>query len=180
MAFFVENTSIDVVKIINLFHSSDLRGDFIKSFHHTDFKKSGIDFTLKESFFSISKKNVIRGMHFHSPPFEHDKIVFCTQGSILDVALDLRKNKNTYGQCVSQILSDTNHKALFIPKGFAHGFLALSEMATTFYFVSGEYHANADSGVRFDSFDFDWKVEKPILSPRDLQFESFKNLNSPF
>ncbi len=180
MNFSIENTHIQAVKIINLFRAGDHRGYFEKPFHYTDLKNNGIDFNIKESFFSVSHKNVIRGMHFHTPPFEHDKLIFCTQGSILDVALDLRKNEPTYGICVSQILSEDNAKAMFIPKGFAHGFLTLSEKATAFYFISGEYAPEADGGVRYDSFEFDWGVQTPILSQRDLAFEPLKDFKSPF
>lgn len=176
----IEETKLAEVKIIHQFHAEDHRGEFVKPFHYTNLKMLGIDFTMKESFYSISKKNVIRGMHFHAPPFEHEKIVFCTSGAILDVALDLRKEAGTYGQYVTQILSHENAKALLIPKGFAHGFLALTEDATTFYFISGEYHAPSDGGVLFDSFGFEWPVSDPIISERDTQFETLNNFISPF
>ncbi|HMN32857.1 MAG: dTDP-4-dehydrorhamnose 3,5-epimerase family protein [Chitinophagaceae bacterium] len=180
MNFSIENTNINAVKIVNLFKVGDHRGYFEKPFHYSDFKNNGIDFHIKESFFSVSQKNVIRGMHFHTPPFEHDKLVFCTRGSILDVALDLRKNEPTYQQYVSQILSEDNAKAMFIPKGFAHGFLTLTEQATAFYFISSEYVQEADGGVRYDSFGFDWNVDSPILSPRDLAFDIMEQFSSPF
>lgn len=173
-------TSIDAVKIIKQFRADDHRGSFVKTFHNTSLKEQGIDFDLNESFYSVSVKNVIRGMHFHAPPYDHDKIVFCTEGAILDVALDLRKSSSTFGQCVSTELSFENHQALYIPKGFAHGFLTLSEKATTFYLVSGEYNKEADGGVRFDSFKFDWGVEHPIVSERDLLFQEFNYFNTPF
>ena len=176
----IEESKIKEVKIIHQFRADDARGSFVKTFHHTSLKQNGIDFELKESFYSISTQDVIRGMHFHHPPFDHDKIVFCVDGSILDLALDLRKNSPTYGQSVSTELSFDNHKALYIPKGFAHGFLTLSKSATTFYFVSGEYNKDADDGVRYDSFDFDWGIKTPIMSDRDLSFHTLKDFKSPF
>ncbi len=176
----VTDTNIPAVKLISQFKASDHRGSFVKPFHDTDLSSAGIHFQMKESFYSISKKNVIRGMHFHLPPYEHDKIVFCTQGAILDVALDLRKDAPTYGQYVCQELSHENGKALFIPKGFAHGFLTLTEGATTFYFISGVYHAVADGGVKYDSFGYDWQDVKPIMSERDQHFQSFHDFQSPF
>lgn len=176
----VEATQIESVKCIRQFRANDERGSFVKTFHHSALLQEGIDFTLRESFYSVSHQDVIRGMHFHHPPFEHDKIVFCTQGSILDVALDLRKGSSTYGKAASCELSFENNQALFIPKGFAHGFLTLSETATTFYLVSGEYEKNADDGIRYDSFGFDWGIVNPILSERDKMFTSLKDFTSPF
>lgn len=176
----IEQTHIEAVKIIHQFRAEDHRGVFVKTFHQSSLQLAGIDFEMKESFYSVSHKDVIRGMHFHHLPYEHDKIVFCTQGSILDVALDLRKDANTYGKYVSTELSAENNKALFIPKGFAHGFITLSDDATTFYFVSGEYNQQADDGIRFDSFGFDWGVNNPIVSTRDLAFQTLSEFNSPF
>jgi dTDP-4-dehydrorhamnose 3,5-epimerase len=176
----IKDTSIGAVKLLHQFRADDHRGSFVKTFHHSSLIASGIDFELRESFYSVSNQHVIRGMHFHHPPFDHDKIVFCTEGVILDVALDLRKNSSTYGQSVSSQLSFENNAALYIPKGFAHGFLTLSEKATTFYLVSGEYNQQADDGIRYDSFGFDWKITNPIISDRDLAFDSLSTFNNPF
>jgi len=176
----VEDTFIEGVKTITQFRADDHRGSFVKTFHASSLRENGIDFELKESFYSVSVKNVIRGMHFHHPPFDHDKIVFCTEGSIMDVALDLRKNSSMYGKAVCAELSFENNKALYLPKGFAHGFLTLSERATTFYLVSGEYNKTADDGVLYDSFGFDWDTIDPILSDRDRSFVSLSSFKSPF
>jgi dTDP-4-dehydrorhamnose 3,5-epimerase/CDP-3, 6-dideoxy-D-glycero-D-glycero-4-hexulose-5-epimerase len=175
-----QDTGIEAVKLIHQFRADDQRGSFVKTFHHSSLKAQGIDFELRESFYSVSVKDVIRGMHFHHPPYDHDKVVFCTEGVILDVALDLRKEAGTYGQCVSAELSFENNQALFIPKGFAHGFLTLSESATTFYLVSGEYNQQADDGVRFDSIAFNWPVKQAIVSERDRLFTSLNEFHSPF
>lgn len=180
MHLHIEDTSIPEVKLIKQFKAADHRGEFVKPFHQIDLQAGGIDFCMKESFYSISKKNVIRGMHFHLPPFEHEKIVFCTQGAILDVALDLRTDAATYGRYVCRELSQQNAEALLIPKGFAHGFLTLTENATTFYFISGEYHAASDGGVMYDSFGFIWPVEAPVMSERDKHFPTFNDFKSPF
>ncbi len=177
----VDNTNIEGVKVIHQFRHDDERGAFVKPFHDADFKAAGIDFQLKESFYSTSVKNVIRGMHFHAPPHQHSKIVFCTAGCVLDVALDLRKDSPTYGQYASQELCFQNNQALYIPEGFAHGFVSLTKESTLFYFVSGEYNTEADGGVRYDSFGMDWPVEgSGILSPRDLEFDSLGDFVSPF
>ncbi len=172
----VSDTQIAEVKLIEQFRHDDARGAFVKTFHATDFKKGGIDFNMQESFYSTSVQNVIRGMHFHTGEMAHDKIIFCTAGHILDVALDIRKGSATYGQYVSAELSFENNNALYIPKGFAHGFCTLSASATTFYLVSGVYSAAHDAGVRYDSFGMVWPTVTPILSDRDLGFDALEKL----
>jgi len=158
----------------------DVRGSFVKTFHDTILGDNGIRFRLKESYFSFSKKDVIRGMHFQLPPHQHAKIVFCPHGAILDVLVDLRKNAPTYGQYHAQELSAANHKGYYIPEGFAHGFKALTDDAMTYYLVSSEYSKEHDTGIRFDSFGFDWKTDNPIISERDLSFPGLKDFVSPF
>ncbi len=177
----VEKTDIEGVQLIHQFRHDDERGAFVKPFHDTDFKEAGIEFELKESFYSTSVKNVIRGMHFHAPPYQHSKIVFCTAGCVLDVALDLRKGSSTYGKFTTAELCFQNNQALYIPEGFAHGFISLTQESTLFYFVDGMYHAKADGGVRYDSFGLDWPLTgHAILSPRDKAFPTLQEFDSPF
>lgn len=153
----------------------DERGSFLKIFEDDIFKKSGIDFEMNESYFSFSKKGVIRGMHFQNPPYDHCKIVFCPQGAILDVIVDLRKNSPTFSHYLATELSAANRKAYYIPKGFAHGFKALTDDAVTFYYVSTVYNKDNDTGIRYDSFGFDWDEKSPVISERDLSFLSLKD-----
>jgi dTDP-4-dehydrorhamnose 3,5-epimerase and related enzymes len=168
MKIIVSESNIPDVKWLNFFRASDNRGTFVKTFAMDSLKAQGVYFELKESFYSHSVQHVIRGLHFHAPPFDHDKIVFCIHGEIVDLALDIRAHSSTYGEYVSGILSGDNYKAMYIPKGFAHGFKTLSAQATVYYLVSGEHHADSDKGIRYDSIGFDWQVEHPILSDRDL------------
>lgn len=158
----------------------DARGSFVKTFHDTMLQGSGINFGLKESYFSISNKDVIRGMHFQLPPHQHAKIVFCPQGAILDVIVDLRKGSATHGQHYAQELSAENHKAYYIPEGFAHGFKSLTDNAITYYLVSSEYHQASDTGIRYDSIGFDWQLSQPVISDRDLSFATLAAFDSPF
>ena len=167
-------------KLITLPSSSDNRGSFVKTFHTTSLMAGGINFTLRESYFSFSKKDVIRGMHFQLPPHDHSKIVFCPQGAIMDVILDLRNDSGTYGQYYAHILSAENNQAYFIPEGFAHGFKSLTENTMTYYLVSSEYCQTHDTGIRYDSIGFDWEVTNPILSARDLSFKTLSEFNSSF
>lgn len=158
----------------------DHRGIFVKSFQDSLLKQSDIAFTLKESYYSLSAKDVIRGMHFQLPPHQHSKLVFCPQGAILDVIIDLRRQESTYGQYATAILSAANHHALYIPEGFAHGFHALTADAMTYYLVSSEYSNAHDTGIRFDSFGYDWGVTDPVVSERDLSFPDLAGFVSPF
>lgn len=169
-----------MIKTLQLPAFHDDRGLFVKSFNDSLFKSWGIDFVVRESYFSISKRDVIRGMHFQLPPHQHAKIVFCPQGAILDVAVDLRKESDTFGQCFSELLSAENNKAFYIPEGFAHGFKALTENAMTYYLVSSEYNQTHDTGIAFDSIYFDWESGHPIMSDRDRGFPALKDFVSPF
>ena len=110
---------------------SDMRGSFIKSFQSSEFRKHGIDFEIREIYYSASQKNVIRGMHFQLPPHDHGKLVNCLTGSAFDVVVDLRKNSATYGQAASFILTGGDGRGIFIPSGFAHGLDLLRLTAST-------------------------------------------------
>lgn len=172
--------SLPGARLITLPAFTDERGTFVKTFNEAIFQEAGIDFELKESYFSYSKADVIRGMHFQLPPHDHAKIVFCPQGAILDVIVDLRKASPTYGRFEARVLSATNHRAYYIPKGFAHGFKALEDDAITYYLVSSGYHQASDTGIRWDSFGMDWEIQDPVISARDKAFELFTDFQSPF
>lgn len=174
---------IDVLtnaKLLTMPFSADDRGTFIKAYNEDLFRNEGIDFTLRESYFSSSKQNVIRGMHFQIPPFQHSKIVFCIAGAVLDVIVDLRKGSPSYGQYFAYELSAKNRKAHFIPEGYAHGFLSLTDDSITYYLVSSCYDKQHDAGIRYDSIGFDWSIGNPILSARDMSFTALKDFDSPF
>lgn len=167
-------------KLITLPAFDDARGSFIKTFHDSTLQEKGIDFTLKESYFSHSHKDVIRGMHFQTPPHHHAKIVFCPRGAILDVIVDLRKDSPTYRQYYAHELSAANHLAYYIPEGFAHGFKSLQNGSITYYLVSSEYSKEHDTGILYNSFGFDWGVENPIISERDLSFPGLREFQTSF
>ena len=175
-----ESIPLDGAYVIDMPKFDDDRGSFIKTFHETTLDQVDIRFDLKESYYSLSKKNVIRGMHFQLPPHEHAKVVFCPVGAILDVIVDMRRESDTYGQYYAQELSAENHKAYYIPVGFAHGFKALTDDAMTYYLVSSEYSMEHDTGIRYDSIGFDWGVVDPVISARDLSFPTLKDFESPF
>jgi dTDP-4-dehydrorhamnose 3,5-epimerase len=158
----------------------DTRGDFIKTYHTDYFDEAGLNFEIAEQYFSISKINVIRGMHFQLPPHAHSKMIFCLSGIILDVLLDLRVGSPTYGKYECFELTAKKHNILYIPIGLAHGFCALTEGALMVYNVSTTYHNEFDTGVRWDSFGYDWEIDNPVISARDLSFQPFEKLESPF
>ena len=160
--------------------AEDNRGAFIKKYHLDDFSNSGIDFSLREQYYSISQKDVVRGMHFQAPPFDHSKLVYVISGSVLDVVIDLRKDLPTYGKCFAQILTGNDNTSLFIPTGFAHGFKSLEDNTIMLYNVSSVYNRENDFGIRWDSIGFNWEVENPILSSRDKSFPTFDEFVSPF
>jgi dTDP-4-dehydrorhamnose 3,5-epimerase len=176
----IQKTELEGVYIIDNFVAKDERGTFVKTFNQQGFKDNKLEFEIRESYFSISQKDVIRGMHFQMPPYDHQKLVYVAQGSIIDVIVDLRVNSKTYKKSISVELSEENTKSVFIPKGFAHGFKSLEDNTITIYNVSSEYNSNFDAGLSYDSFGFDWKVESPIISSRDLMFESVNEFKSPF
>ena len=119
-------------------------------------------------------------MHFQTPPHQHSKIVFCPQGAILDVIIDLRRNSPTYGRYYAYELSAENHRAYYIPEGFAHGFKSLTDDAITYYLVSSEHSQANDTGILYNSFGFDWQLENPVISARDLSFITIEDFDSPF
>lgn len=151
---------------------TDQRGEFVKTFHDETMNSLGVHFNLHEEFYSISHKNVLRGMHFQTAPHAHAKIVYCLTGEVMDVLLDLRKGTR-FGQTRSTILSGNNKRVLFIPPGIAHGFLSLEDNTMMMYKTDVHHIPAADSGIRWDSFGFDWGQHQPILSDRDKKHRSF-------
>jgi dTDP-4-dehydrorhamnose 3,5-epimerase/CDP-3, 6-dideoxy-D-glycero-D-glycero-4-hexulose-5-epimerase len=158
----------------------DNRGDFVKTYHKNLFLDFRIDFTPTEEFFSTSHKDVLRGMHFQLPPHAHSKLVYCIRGAVLDVIVDLRKESPSYGKHVAIELSEENHLLFFIPKGFGHGFLSLEDNSVMVYKTDHAYVPESDTGIRYDSFGYDWPAKDPLISERDLNFETLKGFPSPF
>lgn len=158
----------------------DQRGCFVKTYHEGLFTALGVSLEIREEFYSISHKNVVRGMHFQLPPHAHEKLVYCTRGAVRDVLLDLRKG-DSYGRVASAEISGENGHLIFIPKGIAHGFVALVDETLMLYKTSTLHSPEADCGIRWDSFGFNWDVvDAPIVSMRDTCHPSFTEYSSPF
>ncbi len=149
----------------------DARGYFFESFSKRDLEElvGPVDFVQDNE--SLSSYGVVRGLHFQNPPFTQAKLVRCTRGRVLDVAVDIRRGSPTFGEHFAVELSEENHLQFFIPKGFAHGFSVLSETAVFQYKCDEFYHPEADAGVLLTdpALGIDWKIapEQMILSDKD-------------
>lgn len=163
--------------VINHIYNKDNRGGSIKCFEKQLYAEYGITFELSETFVSISKKNVIRGMHFQMYHLQA-KLVSVLQGKVYDVIVDLRKKSPTFKKWTGVELSSENHKTLYIPRGFAHGFGALEDETIMLYQCDGKYDKESDTGIRFDDPDLgiEWPVEikSAICSERDLNLMSLR------
>ena len=180
---FIE-TKINDLKIIEPSVFEDNRGYFLESYNKTKFD----DFTENVSFVqdneSKSSKGILRGLHFQKPPFDQAKLVRCIEGKVLDVAVDLRNRSKTYGQHIAIELSSENKRQLFVPRGFAHGFLVLSESAIFAYKVDNIYAPKYDAGIKWNDreLNIDWGIEhsKVIVSEKDSVLPYFTDFKSPF
>ena len=179
----VTNTSLDGVYIIEPKAFGDNRGWFMESYSKRDMEAAGINVDFVQDNRSYSaKKGIIRGLHFQRNPMAQAKLVTCLRGAILDVAVDLRKDSPTYKQWISVELTAENRKELFIPKGFAHGFLTLTDDVEIMYKCDEFYSPEHDGGIRFDDPDIgvDWGVTDPFLSEKDKNAPFLKDIELDF
>ena len=174
-------TQLPGVYTIALHPLEDERGVFVKTYNEDVFKsQTGAALDWRESFYSVSKKNVIRGMHFQVPPFDNTKIVYVTAGKIRDVVLDICQSSPAFGRHIAVELSADRADAIYIPVGCAHGFLSLTDNATVIYLQTSVYSAQHDKGILWNSFGMDWGVTDPVLSPRDRTFPALAAFETPF
>ena len=173
--FSSEFNEVFVSEGVNFF---DERGQFKKAIYGK--KVLEMMGSVNELLCINSNKNVIRGLHFQDPPEAISKFITCIDGKVLDVFLDIRTNSNTYGNYGNIVMEDSDNKGLFIPKGFAHGYSVLSDTATVVYLQSGDYSLEHDGSINPLSLDIDWKIEKPILSKKDISATAFKEFKSNF
>lgn len=161
-------TELTWVYLIELPKYEDNRWKFIRTFNDTVFETEiWYKPVFEETYYSHSVKNVIRGMHFQTAPYAQDKFVYVIQWEILDVILDVNKESPTYWKHISVQLSSENNMAVFISKGYAHGFASISEESITAYMVSSWYAPKNDKAIHWNSFGFDWNIQNPIVSERD-------------
>jgi dTDP-4-dehydrorhamnose 3,5-epimerase len=168
------------VQHVSLRRFQDDRGTFVKTYSRQLFDANGAPFDLREEFYSFSRKDVVRGMHFQVPPHDHVKIVYCAAGAVLDVLVDLRGGPGQ-GAVASVVLRGDEPSLLVIPKGIAHGFKSLADDSLMIYKTSTEHSPAHDKGIRWDSFGFDWGVDSPpVLSARDAAHPALADFLSPF
>ena len=170
MPFEFERLAINDVILVKPKVFGDSRGFFMEAYKKSDFFANGIDVEFNQDNHSKSVKGVLRGLHYQEKPYGQAKLVRCSRGRIYDVAVDIRKESETFGKYVKVELSEENKHMLFIPEGFAHGFVVLSDEAELLYKASGEYCPSADRGILWCDKDIniDWGIDfEPILSEKD-------------
>ena len=177
-------TKLDGLVVLKPTVFKDNRGYFMESYNQKNINKLIGNMNFVQDNESESLRAVLRGLHFQKPPHAQSKLVRCVKGSVLDVALDLRKNSKTYGRFETFLLSKENKEQLFIPKGFAHGFVVLSESATLSYKVDNYYKPEFESGIIWNDPDLniDWRINKSeiVVSEKDTKLQPFNNFVTPF
>lgn len=178
MPFEFEEKSIPSVLLVKPQVFKDDRGFFMETYVKKDFKGEGIKNEFVQDNHSRSKQRVLRGLHFQKKPYTQAKLVRCLKGKIFDVAVDLRESSDTFGEYIHAILSEENKEQLYIPRGFAHGFLALSEEAEVAYKVDNDYAPDYEVGLIWNDpqIDIDWPIDDPILSDKDKKWPTLEDL----
>ncbi|MDE5687604.1 MAG: dTDP-4-dehydrorhamnose 3,5-epimerase [Paramuribaculum sp.] len=180
----VITTAIPGVVILQPKIFNDSRGYFFESYSKRVFDELVRPVYFVQDNESCSTRGVMRGLHFQKPPYAQSKMVRCVKGAVLDVAVDIRKGSPTYGQHVAVELTQDNHRQLFIPRGFAHGFAVLSDIAVFQYKCDNYYHPEAEGGISIAdaSLGIDWHIdaENAVLSEKDTRHPLLKDFDSPF
>ncbi len=160
----------------------DERGYFFESYNEQQFNKAGLSWKFVQDNESNSKKGVLRGLHFQHPPFDQGKLVRVLKGSVMDIAVDIRKSSPTYGKYVSAKLSAENHLMMWIPPGFAHGFISLEDDTLFLYKCTNNYHKESESGILWNDLDLsiDWGHPSPLVSEKDLELKPFCEIETRF
>jgi dTDP-4-dehydrorhamnose 3,5-epimerase len=178
------NTPIEGLVIIEPILFGDNRGCFLESYNKKKFEEAIGNISFVQDNESKSSKGVLRGLHFQKPPYAQAKLVRCIEGKVMDVAVDIREGSETYGEHITVELSGENKKQVFIPRGFAHGFLVLSESAIFAYKVDNSYAPTHDAGIRWDDslLNIQWVVSESevLVSEKDAKLPFFLEFETPF
>lgn len=158
----------------------DQRGTFVKTFHAPSFAEAGLETEFVEAYHSRSRQGVLRGLHFQLPPHDHAKLVYCSDGIVLDAVVDLRVGSPTFGRHRLSELSAGQANALYVPPGLAHGFCVVDGEAVIHYQVSTVFRPEHDTGIHWDSAGIPWPVKNPVVSERDMSFAGLDEYQSPF
>ncbi len=178
----IHTTAINDVKLITPAVYRDARGCFFESYSFRNLLIAGIGDDFVQDNQSVSHKNVLRGLHFQYPPYSQGKLVRVVRGAVLDVAVDLRKDSPTCGKYIAVALSEENNQMLWIPSGFAHGFLSLADDTVFLYKCTGYYNRDAEGCILWNDpvLNIDWGIHDPVVSGKDRQGMLFNNFTSPF
>ncbi|MBX7043627.1 MAG: dTDP-4-dehydrorhamnose 3,5-epimerase [Ignavibacteria bacterium] len=178
----VEKTFIPGLFVIEPDFFPDSRGFFFESFSREKYSEIGITAEFVQDNISKSAKNTLRGLHYQAGGFAQGKLCQVITGKVLDVAVDIRFGSPTFGRHFSVELSGDNHRQIWIPPGFAHGFSVLSEEAIFSYKCTARYDKQSERGIIYndESLGIDWKVEAPIVSEKDLKAKSFSEIEKEF
>mgnify|MGYP003992464663 CR=1 FL=1 len=182
MPFSFLNFKIPDIKLIIPKYYPDERGYFFESFKESEFSANGINTRFVQDNFSHSVKGVLRGLHYQKNPKAQAKLVTALRGEIFDVAVDMRVNSPTFGKWIGEILSEENHKLLYIPEGFAHGFCVLSDEADVLYKVNNEYSPENERGIIWNDPEINiiWPIDEPLLQNKDSVLPVLKNADNDF
>jgi dTDP-4-dehydrorhamnose 3,5-epimerase len=161
---------------------SDERGFFMETYRHSDFLANGFVDEFVQDNFSHSVQGVLRGLHYQKDPKAQGKLVLVLRGRIFDVAVDIRKGSPTFGRWIGAELSDENHRMLWVPRGFAHGFCVLSDEADVLYKVTNDYAPELDRGIIWNDpeIGIEWPISGPLLSPKDAQLPRLSKVDNDF
>jgi dTDP-4-dehydrorhamnose 3,5-epimerase len=173
-------TSLLGVFEIPSFTAHDDRGRFVKTFQGASFRAHGLETCFAEVYYTVSRRRVLRGLHFQLPPHDHTKLVHCASGRVIDVVVDLRVDSPTFGHHAEFELTGECPSTIYIPSGLAHGFYTLSDEALMIYKVTTAYAPEYDAGIRWDSANIPWTDLRPIVSERDRDLPALETFESPF
>ena len=182
MPFNFKRSEIPEVIVVEAKSFSDERGFFLESFKESNFISNGIDAKFIQDNVSHSIKNVLRGLHYQKHPKAQAKLVIPIKGEIYDVAVDIRNGSPTFGKWVAEILSENNHKSMYVPEGFAHGFCVLSDEADVLCKVNQEYSSENERGIIWNdsTLGINWPVDNPILTKKDLELPLLNDIDNNF
>jgi dTDP-4-dehydrorhamnose 3,5-epimerase len=182
MPFIFKELSIPEVVLIEPTVFRDSRGFFMETYKYSDFARMDVKEYFVQDNYSKSSKGILRGLHFQKNPNAQGKLVQCLKGKIFDVAVDIRKGSPTFGQWVSTELDEENNLILYVPSGFAHGFVVLSEVANVIYKCTREYSPEGDRGIIWNDPDINiqWPVNDPVLSEKDKKHPALKDADNNF
>jgi len=182
MPFGFRKLGIPEVILIDAQPFEDERGLFKETFKESIFSANGIKTRFVQDNYSYSIKDVLRGLHYQKDPKAQAKLVMAIRGEIFDVAVDVRKGSPTYGKWVGEIISEKNHRLLYVPEGFAHGFCVLSNEADVIYKVNSEYSPEYERGILWNDpeIDIKWPIETPVIIEKDLELPKLRDSDNNF